>query len=217
MWPYELAILVGLESDASTIPQQADESLLPSFWAALGEGEYSHVETNLRSVLTAWQDLGGEIRVDTSDEEVGAYLCWKGVSPWVVYPESGYVELQFHRLKSLPPFDDLTLRERFRVACNEMAGVRIPAVKVDFWPWSSLEVFESEKATEAAQRALGLWRRHSHDGGRTAAPSGTAPRSTPQMGRGGHAATTRVSVVTPCLAHHAAAVWGALRGAARSY
>ncbi|MEV0713345.1 DUF262 domain-containing protein [Asanoa sp. NPDC050611] len=181
MWPIELADALGMDTDVAPVPVASDEDAEAAFWDALTADEPAdEAAPELRKVLATWQEHGGELRYATGDE-VHVYLCWdagRAVAPWVIYPGSYYGEVLFNQLKKWPPFDRPELREEFRQRCNKIDGMTMPAAKIDFVPWFSLDLIEEAGAAEAACDAL-TWFLHLVSEGNDDAqlPSGVVPRS----------------------------------------
>jgi alkylated DNA nucleotide flippase Atl1 len=147
----DLASLAGLDVDSLPEPIRdphpgQSESLRDRFVEQLSELHDAAVATATLQLVEAWTELGGSLRYGTGQAETSCFVVAReptepggGVWPMIIYP-SGSVEVGFQRLRNRPPFDDVSLREEFRVRLSAVPDIKIPAAKLELRPSFPLRV-----------------------------------------------------------------------------
>jgi alkylated DNA nucleotide flippase Atl1 len=155
----DLAVLAGLDTDGF---EESDGDAATSndrrgrFVSQVEERQSPDVVNGLVELLRAWTHLGGELDFGTSEEtscflmpSTGSRPPW----PFTIYP-SGKVEVVFQHMASRPPFDDVEAREHFRELLNNIAGIDLPASKIELRPGFPMEVLQHPDRRDAVIEAL---------------------------------------------------------------
>lgn len=152
----DLVSLVGLDpaSLAEELPDLADGSeRAERFEQQLYGQQPRPVADVVLRLLAKWTSIGGRLRFGSASEPSCFPMADQrpvrdgGVWPAASYP-SGKVEVVFPHLRVRAPFDDVALRDEFRRRSNELAGVDLPAAKLDMRPGFSLDVLGSPQALD---------------------------------------------------------------------
>jgi alkylated DNA nucleotide flippase Atl1 len=160
----ELAQLVGAEIDDSMPGQGAEDGPREEkFLAQLGEFQPPAIVDGVRHLLAAWTELGGYLDFGKGDEtscflmSANSAGARPAIWPLTLYP-SGRCEVVFQHLARREPFDDRELREQLRQRLNTVAGVDLPAAKLELRPSFSLGVLEAPANREALVGHLAWFR-----------------------------------------------------------
>jgi hypothetical protein len=109
------------------------------FFDQLAERQAPGICAAVERVFAAWFDMGGHLNFGTGIETSGFLMApnplghRSGIWPLTIYP-SGRCEVVFQYLAVRQPFDDPQLREELRRRLNGVAGVALPASKIEFRP-----------------------------------------------------------------------------------
>lgn len=161
----DLAHLVGADAEDIVGPVRTpdggdQEQRRDKFLEQVAAQLTPSAQHGLLKLLDTWTEAGGSLAygdaADTScflmartrDDDKGS--IW----PAVAYP-SGKLEIVFQHMALRPPFDDISMREQFRVRLND-AGADIPPTKIDLRPSIDLDLLANETTREGIEQAL-LW------------------------------------------------------------
>jgi hypothetical protein len=159
----ELAQLLTVETDELTHePFAADGQRDEKFLAQLHEFQTPEVANGVRQVLTRWTEVSGHLHYGLGDVTSCSLMSTNAGShpdiwPLTVYP-SGRCEVVFQRLARRAPFDDPALREQLRQRLNTVAGIDLPAAKIELRPSFPLDVLESPANRDALVEHLAWFR-----------------------------------------------------------
>ncbi|GAA3621743.1 DUF262 domain-containing protein [Kineosporia mesophila] len=153
----ELAELVGLSTDGlQVLPDLApgqDRARRDRFLGQLTTANDISVVNGVLRLLDRWTADGGELvygnNAQTSCFPVVRTPLNRENAPWpvAIYP-AGKVEVVFKHMASRPPFNDLAMREEFRLRLNAIDGIDLSASKIQLRPSFPLDVLSDEKAVE---------------------------------------------------------------------
>jgi alkylated DNA nucleotide flippase Atl1 len=159
----ELAQLLTVETDELTHePSAADGQRDEKFLAQLHEFQPPEVANGVRQVLTGWTEVGGHLHYGMGDVTSCFLMSTNAGShpdiwPLTLYP-SGRCEVVFQHLARRAPFDDPALREQLRQRLNTVAGIDLPAAKIELRPSFPLDVLESPANRDALVEHLAWFR-----------------------------------------------------------
>ena len=154
----ELAQLAGLTADdlAETLPDPnpgQDPALRDRFVEQLAELQTPSTVHGVLAILDAWTAMDGRLQYGTAGE-TSCFLMARtsdhpsgSIWPAALYP-TGKFEVVFKHLASRPPFDDVELREEFRRRLNQVAGIDLPAAKIELRPGFDLAVLAEASGRE---------------------------------------------------------------------
>lgn len=138
----DLAALLGMElGDVEPTADSVaglDSPRAKRFLGQLAETHPSPADGVLE-LLARWQILGGEFSFGRASETSCALLLESGpahdesVTPFVIYPRIGSVEVGFQHMVRRPVFDDIAVREQFRQRLED-AGLDVPRSKLSLRP-----------------------------------------------------------------------------------
>ncbi|CAN5448362.1 DUF262 domain-containing protein [soil metagenome] len=155
----DLATLSGVDTelvDPTADVDQPTDDRASRFFELLNESQAPSVVDGVRVVLDAWVHLGGTLQFGRNDETscfLMAQHMTRRVWPCTIYP-SGKVEVVFQYMASRPPFDDLDLRHQFRDRLDAIAGVDLPASKIELRPGFPIELLADAAPRDAIIQEL---------------------------------------------------------------
>lgn len=161
----ELAELIGLDVETAAEPMPIDldrEALVERFVDQLNDRHGEDVAVAVMEVVEGWYEIGGHVELGTGRSETSCFLIARekdeeggNIWPVTIYP-SGKVEVVFQHLRIRPPFDDVMLREEFRLRLNKAPGVDIAAAKIELRPGFPVKAL-LDPATRAVVRETLQW------------------------------------------------------------
>ncbi|WP_214370454.1 MGMT family protein [Pseudonocardia sp. H11422] len=160
----ELAHLLAVDVEESARASSTDEGHREEkFFAQLGEFQGPTIADGVRDLIREWAELGGHLDFGFGDETSCFLMSTNGdgsrpaIWPLTIYP-SGRCEVVFQHLARRPPFDDPALREQLRQRLSTVAGVDLPAAKIELRPSFPLQVLALQAAREALVEQLRWFR-----------------------------------------------------------
>lgn len=157
----DLATLLGDDYQEGGVPLELpsgqDSGLRDSFMEQLSAGVSASEAQAMLATASIWVSLGGSVQYGTS-AQTSCFLMWRAgesdaIWPMVLYP-GGWFEVVFQHMSTRAPFDDIGLREQFRLKLNEIDGVEIANSKLALRPNIPAEVFTRPGALDSLGHAL---------------------------------------------------------------
>ncbi len=155
----ELAVLAGLDTEiVEPVGPEDDTSSerRSRFFNQLQEGQPDDVVGAVTVVLEAWVHLGGWLDFGRS-EETSCFLMSSSEDrrpwPFTIYP-TGKVEVVFQYMAARSPFDDIRLRQEFRERLDAIAGIELPASKIELRPGFQMSVLTESTVRDAVIESL---------------------------------------------------------------
>lgn len=153
----DLAELAHLDvTNGGLLADRDDSNRRDLFLSQLADNQDTTVQHATIKLMDSWVRLGGLLEFGVADETscfLSAPYTQPGIWPMTIYP-SGKCEVVFQYLKTRPPFDDLELRDEFRLRLNEASGVDLASGKLGLRPGFELGVLVDPSSLERVEAAL---------------------------------------------------------------
>ncbi len=180
----DLAELIGMSTDglrAVPEPHPGELSgLHDQFVEQLSAHHAPDVVNGVLALLEGWTSAGGSLEYGTN-QTTSCFLMARteghvagSIWPAAIYP-TGKVEIVFQHLAVRDPFDDLSARQELRQRLNSVAGIDLPASKIQMRPSFPLPVLADPQKRASVLDTL-LWTYSLSNSTSTAQPGdGTEP------------------------------------------